>query len=55
MSDLAWLAEAGIPAVLYGPGDFAQAHSSAEYVGVDELVEVATVVALALCEWCGVA
>ncbi len=32
VSDLAWLAEAGIPAVLYGPGDFAQAHSSAEYV-----------------------
>jgi acetylornithine deacetylase len=55
VSDLAWLAEAGIPAVLYGPGDFAQAHSSAEYVGVDELVEVASVVALALCDWCGVA
>jgi acetylornithine deacetylase/succinyl-diaminopimelate desuccinylase family protein len=55
VSDLAWLAEAGIPAVLYGPGDFAQAHSSAEYVAVDELVEVATVVALALCDWCGVA
>ena len=55
VSDLAWLAQAGIPAVLYGPGDFAQAHSSAEYVAVDELVEVATVVALALCDWCGVA
>jgi acetylornithine deacetylase/succinyl-diaminopimelate desuccinylase family protein len=55
VSDLAWLAEAGIPAVLYGPGDFAQAHSSAEYVGVDELVEVTSVVALALCDWCGVA
>ena len=55
VSDLAWLAEAGIPAVLYGPGGFAQAHSSAEYVGVDELVEVASVVALALCDWCGVA
>jgi acetylornithine deacetylase/succinyl-diaminopimelate desuccinylase family protein len=55
VSDLAWLAEAGIPAVLYGPGDVAQAHSSAEYVAVDELVEVASVVALALCDWCGVA
>ena len=55
VSDIAWLAEAGVPAVLYGPGDFAQAHSSAEYVGVDELVEVATVVALAVCDWCGVA
>ena len=48
VSDLAWLAEAGIPAVLYGPGDFAQAHSSAEYVAVDDLVEVTTVVALAI-------
>ena len=55
VSDLAWLAEAGIPAVLYGPGDFAQAHSSAEYVAVDDLVEVASVVALAICDWCGVA
>jgi acetylornithine deacetylase len=54
VSDLAWLA-AGIPAVLYGPGDFAQAHSSAEYVAVDDLVEVATVVALAICDWCGTA
>jgi acetylornithine deacetylase/succinyl-diaminopimelate desuccinylase family protein len=55
VSDLAWLAEAGVPGVLYGPGDIAQGHSSAEYVGVDELVEVATVVALAVCDWCGVA
>jgi acetylornithine deacetylase len=55
VSDLAWLAEAGISAVLYGPGDFAQAHSSAEYVAVDDLVEVASVVALAICDWCGVA
>jgi acetylornithine deacetylase len=55
VSDIAWLAEAGVPAVLYGPGNIAQAHTSAEYVSVEELVEVATVVALAVCEWCGVA
>ena len=55
VSDLAWMAEAGIPAVLFGPGDIGRAHSSAEYVGVDELVEVTSVVALALCDWCGVA
>ena len=53
VSDLAWLAHAGVPSMLYGPGDFAQAHSSAEFVRVDELVEVAGVVALALCDWCG--
>lgn len=53
VSDLAWLSHAGVPSMLYGPGDFAQAHSSAEFVRVDELVEVAAVVAVALCEWCG--
>jgi acetylornithine deacetylase/succinyl-diaminopimelate desuccinylase family protein len=53
VSDLAWLAEAGVPAVLYGPGDFAQAHSSDEYVEIDELVEVARVVACAIADWCG--
>ncbi len=53
VSDLAWLSAAGIPSLLYGPGDFAQAHSSAEYVCVDELVEVTGVVALAVMDWCG--
>jgi len=53
VSDLAWLAHAGVPSMLYGPGDFAQAHSSAEYVLVDELVEVTGVLAVALCDWCG--
>ncbi len=54
VSDIAWMAEAGVPAVLYGPGSIVQAHTSAEYVSVDQLVEVTTVVALALCDWCGV-
>ena len=54
VSDLAWLAEAGVPAVLYGPGDFAQAHSSAEYVDVRELVDVCAVVAHSVASWCGV-
>ena len=53
VSDLAWLAEAGVPAVLYGPGNVAQAHSSAEYVDVSELVDVCGVVALAVAAWCG--
>ena len=53
VSDLAWLGEAGVPAVLYGPGDFAQAHSSDEYVEIDELVEVTRVVACAIADWCG--
>jgi acetylornithine deacetylase/succinyl-diaminopimelate desuccinylase family protein len=53
VSDLAWLAEAGIPGLLYGPGDAAQAHGAAEYLDVEELVAATKVVALALVEWCG--
>lgn len=55
VSDLAWLAEAGVPGLLYGPGDAAQAHTSAEYLDVDDLVDATKVVALALTGWCGVA
>jgi acetylornithine deacetylase len=53
VSDLAWLAEAGVPGLIYGPGDAAQAHSTAEYVDVEELVTATKVVALALVGWCG--
>ena len=53
VSDLAWLAEAGIPGMLYGPGDFAEAHSSAEFVLVDDLVEATATIALAIAGWCG--
>ena len=47
VSDLAWLAEAGVPGLLYGPGDAAQAHTTAEYVEIDDLVDATKVVALA--------
>ena len=53
VSDLAWLAEAGIPGLLYGPGDAAQAHGASEYLEIDDLVAATKVVALALVEWCG--
>jgi len=36
-SDGSTLAEAGIPVVLVGPGDIAQAHSEAEYLEVEQL------------------
>jgi len=54
VSDLAWLAEAGVPALLLGPGDPAQAHTSAEYVEIDDLVATTSIVALAIAGWCGV-
>jgi acetylornithine deacetylase/succinyl-diaminopimelate desuccinylase family protein len=55
VSDLAWLAEAGIPGLLFGPGDAAQAHTTAEYLEIDDLVAATKVVALAVAGWCGVA
>jgi acetylornithine deacetylase len=55
VSDLAWIAQAGIPGLLYGPGDAVHAHSSAEFVEVEDLVDAAKVVALALAGWCGTA
>jgi acetylornithine deacetylase/succinyl-diaminopimelate desuccinylase-like protein len=36
-SDAAVLGEAGIPSVLFGPGDIAQAHTADEWVALDEL------------------
>ncbi len=36
--DAAYLNEAGIPAVCFGPGSIAQAHSAREWVSVEELI-----------------
>jgi acetylornithine deacetylase len=54
VTDLAWLALAGIPGVLYGPGNPAQAHGSREYVPVGELLAATEAIALLLVDWCGV-
>ena len=53
VSDLAWLAQAGIPGLLFGPGDARQAHGPGEYLLVDDLVAATKVLALSLVEWCG--
>lgn len=55
VSDLAWLAEAGIPGLILGPGDPIHAHTSSERIAIEELTAVTKVVALALREWCGTA
>jgi acetylornithine deacetylase len=39
--------EANTPAVLYGPGDIRQAHSTDEWIAVDEIVQAARVVTAA--------
>lgn len=43
--------DAAMPAVLYGPGDVARAHAVDEHVRIDDVLQVATVLATALLSW----
>lgn len=43
--------DAGMPAVLYGPGNVADAHTVNEHVLVDEVLDAARTVALLIMEW----
>ncbi len=53
-SDLRLFTEHGrIPAVLYGPGDVAFAHTVEEHVELEEVFDCAKVLALLITEWCG--
>ena len=43
-TDASPLASAGIPAILYGPGDIAQAHTSEEWIDLTQLEQATEVV-----------
>jgi len=45
---------AGIPTVLYGPGDVSLAHTVNECADVDQIAESVYVIALMLINWCGI-
>lgn len=51
-TDAALLNEAGIPAICFGPGDIALAHSSTEWVPVREIHDAARVLDRFISEWC---
>lgn len=53
VSDAGWLATAGIPTVIYGPGRLEQAHAIDEYIDVADLVTAAQVFAAMILDWCG--
>lgn len=50
-SELAWYAERGIAGTLLGPGSVAHAHSVDEFVPIDELVDAAATIAIAVAEY----
>jgi acetylornithine deacetylase len=51
-TDAALLNEAGVPAVCFGPGDIALAHSAEEWVPIDEIEKAANVLAGFASQWC---
>ena len=52
-ADLAWYAAKGIPGIIFGPGDLAQAHSPNEFIPVADMLIATKAIALALLAWCG--
>ncbi|MGD6966020.1 acetylornithine deacetylase [Rossellomorea vietnamensis] len=51
VTDGGWLGNAGIPAVIYGPGDLHNAHSVNERVSIDQLVRFTGVLVNFIYEW----
>ena len=54
VSDIAWLAEAGIPCTLFGPGRADYAHAVDERIAIDEIRVGAVILACTAAEWCGI-
>ncbi len=53
-SDGSFLEDAGIPTVVFGPGDLRLAHCKDESVSLDEVIAAAKSLAACVMEWCGV-
>src|SRR5215831_18189369 len=45
---------ANTPTVIFGPGSTAVMHADDEYVSIDDYLTAIKVVALSICDWCGV-
>ena len=54
VTDLAWLAGAGIPGAIFGPGGIGNAHGDDEHIAVADVTQGVFALAVAICEWCGV-
>jgi acetylornithine deacetylase len=46
---------ANTPTVIFGPGSTAVMHADDEYVSIDDYMTAIKVMALSICDWCGVA
>ena len=52
--DGGWLHQAGIPSVVFGPGDKSVIHQPDEYVEIDDVLTYTKTLALFLTRWCGI-
>ncbi|MBB6734250.1 acetylornithine deacetylase [Cohnella zeiphila] len=52
VTDAGWIGRAGIPAVIYGPGELEQAHSADESVEVRQLADYAKTMIAFIADWC---
>jgi len=51
VTDGGWLADAGIPTVIYGPGKLQHAHSVNEQLSIDELIQFTKSILLFIYDW----
>lgn len=52
VTDAGWFAHAGIPAVLFGPGELKYAHAVDESIDPEQLVRFAQIMARFIASWC---
>jgi acetylornithine deacetylase/succinyl-diaminopimelate desuccinylase family protein len=52
VTDAGWLGRAGIPTVIYGPGELRHAHAVDENLSVEELLAFSQVMAKTIAAWC---
>ncbi|MDQ0205490.1 acetylornithine deacetylase [Alkalicoccobacillus murimartini] len=52
VNDGGWLGEAGIPTVIYGPGQLAHAHAVNERISIDELIQFTKTLLTFIPTWC---
>ena len=52
VTDAGWLGRAGIPTVIYGPGELKHAHAVDESTDMKELVDYVKVMIAFIADWC---
>lgn len=52
VTDAGWLAKAGMPTVIYGPGELDLAHAVDESISVQDLLDYTKIILAFICRWC---